>query len=204
MNTSPALIENPHEVSQPSRRAFLRGSGLAAGTAVVSGVTLASLTAHTARANGAHYEGDRGRDWQFAGYRSEYGELKPVADQNGEHILALPGGFRYVTFSRIGARMSDGNLVPRAHDGMTCFEWKGGLVRLIRNHEVRTGPGTFNDPAMFAVGGPAGTRYDPLGVGGTTTIDFDLHRRKVVREFVSLNGSIVNARAGSRGAMPAG
>jgi hypothetical protein len=182
-----------HDVAQPARRAFLRGSTLMTGAAIVSGVTLSTLAAHTARATGRH---DDDRDWQFGGYRSEYGALAPTPDQNGDEILALPPGFRYVTFSKIGSTMSDGNIVPRAHDGMTCFEGHGHTVRLIRNHEVRTGPGAFSNPATFSMGGPANTRYDPLGVGGTVTIDFDLHRKKVVREFVSLNGTIVNCSGG--------
>ena len=76
----------------------------------------------------------------FEGYRSEYGELRPAPDQDGNHILALPREFHYVTFSKIGDMMSDGNICPRAHDGMTCLEGRGSTVRLIRNHEVRTSP----------------------------------------------------------------
>jgi uncharacterized protein len=188
---APKTVPSEQQETEPPRRSFFR---MATGAAVVSGATLASLAAHTARANGAHQQGHD--DWQFAGYRSEYGELKPTPDQNGNMVLALPAGFKYVTFSKIGERMHDGNIVPRAHDGMTCFDWKHGLVRLIRNHEVRTGPGSFNDPATLSMGGPAGTRYDPLGVAGTTTIDFDVHRKKVVRHFVSLNGTIVNCSGG--------
>ncbi len=186
-----------HDVAEPSRRSFLRGSSLMAG-AVVSGATLATFAAHSARANGNHHEKNRDHGWDndFDGWRSEYGEVRPVPDQNGNHILALPKGFQYVTFSAIGDRMSDGNIVPRAHDGMTCFEWRGSVVRLIRNHEVRTGPGAFQDPSTFSMGGPARTRYDALGVGGTVTLDFDLKRKKVLREFVSLNGTIVNCSGG--------
>jgi secreted PhoX family phosphatase len=187
-----ATRPDPNEIV-PSRRAFLRGSVGATG-AVVSGVTLSAFTAHSARATERGHDGHHGSI--FEGYRSEYGALKPVPDQNGDLILALPSGFRYVTFSKIGSRMSDGNIVPRAHDGMSCFEWHGNIVRLIRNHEVRTGPGDFNNPATFSLGGPAATRYDPLGVAGTVTVDFDLHRKKVLREFISLNGTIVNCSGG--------
>src|SRR5690606_30904456 len=90
----------------------------------------------------------------------------------------------------------DGNICPRAHDGMTCLEGRGGTVRLIRNHEVRTRPADFNNPATFSLGGPADKRYDALGVAGTVTLDFDLRKKKLVRDFISLNGTIVNCSGG--------
>lgn len=180
----------------PSRRSFLTRTGLAGGAAVVSAPTLAALAAHSARADEWKNGGQHEHDWHTQGYRSEYGSVAPTPDQDGNSILALPPGFKYVTFSKIGATMSDGNVVPRAHDGMTCFEGRGSIVRLIRNHEVRTGPGAYNDPSTFSLVGPANTRYDPLGVGGTVTVDFDLKTKKVVREFISLNGTIVNCSGG--------
>jgi uncharacterized protein len=128
--------------------------------------------------------------------RSDYGALEPKTDQDGRYVLALPRDFDYVTFSRIGDLMSDGNTCPRAHDGMTCLEGRGSLVRLIRNHEVWTSPGAFSDPDTFSMGGPADTRYDPLGVGGTVTLDFDLRKKRLVRDFISLNGSIMNCSGG--------
>lgn len=195
MKTPVPVVEEGNEVVKPTRRAFLQGSGLAAGAAVVSGTTLATLAAHTARAGNSGHDSDQ-HGWSFQGYRSEYGSLEPTPDQNGDHILALPRDFQYVTFSKIGDRLSDGNICPRAHDGMTCLEGRGSVVRLIRNHEVRTAPGAFNDPITFSLGGPADKRYDPLGVGGTVTLDFDLRKKKLVRDFISLNGSIVNCSGG--------
>jgi secreted PhoX family phosphatase len=195
MKTPTPAIEEGNEVAKPTRRSFLQGSGLAAGAAVVSGTTLATLAAHTARAGSPGYDGDR-HGWSFQGFRSDYGTLQPTPDQDGNHILALPRDFHYVTFSKIGDRLSDGNICPRAHDGMTCLEGRGSIVRLIRNHEVRTAPGAFNDPSTFSMGGPADKRYDPLGVGGTVTLDFDLRTKKLVKSFISLNGSIVNCSGG--------
>jgi hypothetical protein len=95
--------------------------------------------------------------------------------------------------------MSDGNPTPIACDGM-AFTGPNGLVRLIRNHEVRTGPG---DPTG-RVEGPNETRYDAMGVGGTTTLDFDPRGRSLVRDFVSLNGTIVNCAGGSCSTTSAG
>ena len=178
---------------RPSRRTFLQGSGLLAGATAVGGTTLAALAAHTAKATDGRH-GHR-RDW-FEQGRSEYGKLTPTPDQDGNLILALPPGFKYVTFSKTGETMTDGNIVPRAHDGMTCIDWVGGRVRLIRNHEVRTGPGSFNNPTTLSMGGPADTRYDPLGVGGTVTLEFDLIRKKLLKDYISLNGTIVNCSGG--------
>jgi hypothetical protein len=121
-----------------------------------------------------------------------YGELFRTPDQNGEEHLALPRGFRYVTFSKTGETMSDGYPVPRNHDGMTCFELPDGTIRLIRNHEVRNAAGDF----VNGVVGPAATRYDALGMGGCVTLDFDPHHKQLRRSFISINGTIVNCSGG--------
>jgi hypothetical protein len=50
-----------------------------------------------------------------------YGPLYPTRDRaTGREILALPNGFAYTTFGYIGARMSDGNVMPLALDGMAA------------------------------------------------------------------------------------
>jgi secreted PhoX family phosphatase len=127
-----------------------------------------------------------------------YGPLRRVADQRGVEVLALPAGFRYVTFSHTGSLMSDGNPTPLALDGMGSFAggWSRGrgkqrLVRLVRNSEDRNPAGT--------VGGLLGDRsaaYDPTAFGGTTTLVYDEHRRRLVQDFVSLNGTTVNCAGG--------
>ena len=79
-----------------------------------------------------------------------YGPLRPVADQRGVEVLALPAGFAYVTFGHIGTTMSDRNPTPLAHDGMGAFRGRrfehgrasGHIVRLIRNSEDRNPAGT--------------------------------------------------------------
>jgi secreted PhoX family phosphatase len=126
-----------------------------------------------------------------------YGPLVPKAPENdpdGFEILALPETFRYVAFSATGEIMSDGNPVPVNLDGMAAFRHPRAsyIVRLIRNHEVRSGPGTIAGSVL----GPAGTKYDAQGVGGTTTLDFDEKTHELVRHFVSLNGTIVNCAGG--------
>ncbi|MEO5703235.1 MAG: alkaline phosphatase PhoX [Gammaproteobacteria bacterium] len=167
-----------------NRRTFLKRSAFLAGGAVVSTSTLQILTSHSALAA----DNRRGRSPQA----NSYGALAAVRDQNGDEILALPNGFRYTTFNKIGDALTAGGFVARNLDGMAAFPGPDGTVRLIRNHEVRNTPGNL----IAAVGGPNATKYDALGVGGTVTIDYDPRHRRVVRDFVSLNGTIVNCSGG--------
>lgn len=179
------------ETEKPSRRSFLKGGVALSGAAVVSSATLGVLAAHTAHAGDDDRGGDRNRRHRAGS--SYYGELSPKPDQNGNVILALPRGFEYATFSKTGDPMLDGNICPRNHDGMGAFKGRDShIVRLIRNHEVRNAAGDFN----LGVTGSMHTRYDPKGMGGTVTIDFDTTKKRVVREFVSLNGTIVNCAGG--------
>jgi secreted PhoX family phosphatase len=134
-----------------------------------------------------------------------YGPLAPVTPSNGADIaaagfpelaafpiLALPQDFHYRAFSIIGGILSDGNPVPVNHDGMAAFRHPsdGGVVRLIRNQEDRGAPG------LGSVLGPPETRYDPLGGGGNVTLDYDERRHRLLQDYVSLNGTIVNCAGG--------
>jgi uncharacterized protein len=172
-------------LAEPQRRSFFKRGGALAG-GVVTGATLSTLTAHMAWAHDERRRDDRDR----RGRRSDYGELSPTPDQNGDRFLALPKGFEYVTFSKTGEPFGNGLLVPAAHDGMAVFEGPGHTVRLIRNHEVTA----INAP--FPVRGPAALKYDAKGPGGCTTLDFDTHRKRLVRQFVSISGSINNCSGG--------
>jgi secreted PhoX family phosphatase len=163
------------------RRTFLRHS---AGTAAAATIALRTLGAHAAWAT----EGS-----STAVEPDGYGPLRRRRSANTrEELLALPAGFHYAVISQANEVMSDGNPTPIAFDGMAAFEGPDRSVRLIRNHEVRTTPGS----PIGRVLGPAATMYDPLGVGGTTTLDFDPRKRELVRDFVSLNGTIVNCAGG--------
>jgi hypothetical protein len=167
-----------------SRRGFLKRSA----GGIVSASTLSLFATHAAWAQG-HNQGVNPN----AALERGYGPLAPTPDQNGDAILALPAGFSYVTFSKTGSPLvSGGGMVARNHDGMTALPGPDGTVRLIRNHEVRNAPGNF----AFGIVGPAGTRYDPLGAGGTITVDYDPLAKMPVREFISLNGTIVNCSGG--------
>jgi secreted PhoX family phosphatase len=120
-----------------------------------------------------------------------YGSLRPTKARNtGEEILTLPEGFEYNIIGRTGAKMSDSNPTPAAHDGMAAFNVKGEL-RLVRNHEINGGVG--RDGAAF---GDAALAYDPKAGGGTTTLIIDPKTREIVKDFVSLNGTLQNCAGG--------
>jgi secreted PhoX family phosphatase len=165
------------------RRGFFKRTG-----AVVGGATLSTLNAHMALANDEEHHSSR----RERGRRSDYGDLHPTPDQDGNAILALPKDFRYVTFSKTGEAFGSGLIVPRNHDGMACFEGRGHIVRLIRNHEVRNAAGDFT----LGVNAPAHLRYDTKGMGGCMTLDFDTKRKRLVRQFISIGGTIVNCSGG--------
>jgi secreted PhoX family phosphatase len=171
------------------RREFLKRSALLTGGAAVTTATLQMLSAHKAWAASVQGRGARGGSPMALGY----GPLYPAPDQDRNEILALPAGFHYVTFGKTGdALLNGGGIHARNHDGMGAFPGPDGTIRLIRNHEVRNAP---NDFAMGLAGDP-GTRYDARAMGGTITIDYDPIRRRTVREFISLNGTIVNCSGG--------
>lgn len=168
------------------RRSFLGRSLAVAGGALASGVALGALDAHAAWAAAGRPPRDPGG--------SGYGPLRRTpAGNTREELLALPAGFSYVVFGVTGSMMSDGNPTPIAHDGMAAFPGPNGhTVRLIRNHEVRTRPAT----PVGRVHVEGSRRYDELGVAGTTTLDVDPRSGKVLQDFVSLNGTIVNCAGG--------
>ena len=158
------------------RRAFLARSAAAASGTVVGSEALARLANRSALADLR----PRGRG---------YGPLKRKRDQDGRFILALPAGFSYVTFGEIGSPMSDGRPTPLALDGMAAFRGPRRTVRLIRNSEDRNVP-----PAGGITPGPGA--YDPVAGGGTVTLDYDPRKRRLVRSFVSLEGTTVNCAGG--------
>ncbi|HEV3008675.1 MAG TPA: alkaline phosphatase PhoX [Burkholderiales bacterium] len=178
-------MENQTKTSP--RRNFFKSTG-----AVVTGATLSALGAHMALAHDDHGRGHDRDDDRRRGRRSDYGDLQPTPDQDGSTVLALPKDFRYVTFSKTGEAFGNGLLVARNHDGMACFEGRGDIVRLIRNHEVRNAAGDFT----LGVNAPAHLRYDPKGMGGCMTLDFDTKRKRLVRQFISIGGTIVNCSGG--------
>jgi secreted PhoX family phosphatase len=163
-------------VTSMDRRAFLARTAAAASGSVVATEALARLTNRAALAD-------------MSAQATGYGKLIPKPDQDGRFVLALPRRFSYVTFGDIGSPLSDGTPTPLALDGMAAFRGPRGTVRLIRNHEDRNVPPAASLPTK------PGT-YDPLAGGGTTTLDYDPKRRRLVRSFISLDGTTVNCAGG--------
>lgn len=120
-----------------------------------------------------------------------YGEIFPTIAKNvDETFLSLPKGFEYNVIGRITGQMSDGRPTPAAHDGMWTFKVKDQL-RIVRNHEVS------NSSLPRAGAGIGSTNhYDEMAGGGTTTLVIDPKTRTVVRDFVSLSGTMINCAGG--------
>lgn len=119
-----------------------------------------------------------------------YGELIPTAAKNtGETFLALPKGFEYNVFGKVKGTMSDGNPTPAAHDGMATFK-VGNELRLIRNHEISGGRVPKPNAAIGA------NPYDEGAGGGTTTLIVNPKTHELVRDFVSLSGTLINCAGG--------
>ena len=119
-----------------------------------------------------------------------FGELLPVPALNtGETHLALPKNFQYKVIGKVGKLMSDNRETPRAHDGMALFQLRNEW-RIVRNHEI-------NDrlPKNEVVIGSA-NHYDETAGGGTTTLVIDPKTREIVRDFVSLSGTLNNCAGG--------
>ena len=127
--------------------------------------------------------------------RGGYGDLIPSPDCPE---LMIPRGFRVIKISETLApsKADPWFTVPQAFDGMATFAMPNGNVRLIRNHEI-------GDPAAVAKPlAPNGPTYDIRGGGGTTTLEVHIdadsqdNRVTLLKEFVSLSGTVVNCAGG--------
>ncbi|MGI8640884.1 MAG: alkaline phosphatase PhoX [Pyrinomonadaceae bacterium] len=120
-----------------------------------------------------------------------FGELSPVAARNtGETFLALPKGFEYKVFGKVGDVMTDKQKTPPAHDAMATFQVQGDL-RIVRNHEV------YNRFPSDGAAIGANNHYDPTAGGGTTTLVINRKSREIVKDFVSLSGTLNNCAGGA-------
>lgn len=120
-----------------------------------------------------------------------FGDLIPTAAKNtGETFLSLPKGFEYNVIGRSKSVMADGRVTPGAHDGMWTFK-VGNELRIVRNHEVSNGK---VPKAGAAIGNS--NHYDETAAGGTTTLVIDPKTRTVIRDFVSLSGTMINCAGG--------
>ncbi len=120
-----------------------------------------------------------------------FGELLPTPTRNtGETFLALPKGFEYNVIGKVKSEMSDGRPTPSRHDGQWTFK-VGRELRIVRNHEVSNS----SLPVPNAGIGTA-NHYDETCGGGTTTLVIDPKKKEIVRDFVSLSGTLINCSGG--------
>lgn len=168
-----------------SRRNFLKAS--AAVTIGFGG--LASLLSSSYRGNVLPSAG------------TGYGELLP----DPEGIFNLPKGFSYQILSGTGNPMSDGFYVPGLPDGMAAFPGSDGLTILIINHEVN--PASGNELGAFGKNNELLTNISKdlffdyargvkPALGGTSTLIYDTKTGKVVRQYLSLAGTLRNCAGG--------
>src|SRR5690606_2377340 len=166
----------------PNRRGFLQQSFSGA---VLLAPSLQGLMA-CARATAA---GDASLLPAVAGSgEGGYGPLRAAGPE-----LALPAGFSYTVLTRNGKPMSDGTPTPGAFDGMAEFALPTGNARRICNHENRDTPRTARPK------GDVSKAYDARAGGCTTSLEVRIAEGgvpEVVRDFISLNGTIVNCAGG--------
>jgi secreted PhoX family phosphatase len=119
-----------------TRRTFLRGSALTAGSAALALTPGATALAHRPR--------------------SGYGRL--VKDPNG--LLDLPRGFSYRVVQTIEDKLSNGAGVPGDFDGMVALAGPRNTTLLVRNHELTPRDTTKNPVPQgnpYAQDAPGGT-----------------------------------------------
>lgn len=120
-------------------------------------------------------------------------------------LFDLPQGFSYKIISNFGDKMDDGFYVPHRPDGMATFPGPDGLTILIRNHEVNAAKGGAEsafgeDFGLTSKLSPEdfydyGNDNNP-GQGGTTTVVYDTENQEVVKQYLSLAGTIRNCAGG--------
>ncbi len=132
---------------------------------------------------------------------SRIGPLRP----DPEKILDLPPGLHHRVISRAGETMSDGLLVPGAHDGMATFPGADGRIILVRNHEMQTHwtQGRAFRENYADLPEPVRSRFYDRGngttpaLGGTTTSLFNPSTGEVEQQFMSLAGTEINCAGGA-------
>lgn len=130
-----------------------------------------------------------------------FGPLKP----DPHKLFDLPEGFSYNVVSNFGDAMDDGFFVPHRPDGMAAFPGPDGLTILIRNHEVNPAKGgaesAFGEDFSLTDKLNPDDFYDfgqdnNPGQGGTTTVVYDTKKQAVVKQYLSLTGTLRNCAGG--------
>jgi len=166
------------------RRDFIRKSAMASGVLLAPSLSGLISCAEPLASNGEPslrkaQKGEGG-----------YGPLSPSKDVGD--IISIPRGFHAALLGTAGDEMIGGT-VPNAFDGMAAFAAGAGLVRLVRNHELRDTPAL--SPRPFG-----GSPYDSLAPAGNTTVEVNVRpdgKASVVKQFASLTGTFVNCAGGT-------
>ena len=123
---------------------------------------------------------------------------KMIKDPN--KVLDVHKSLSYNIISTKGNKMSDGYRVPGSPDGMSAFSIDQGHTVLVRNHELsRTSGrlmGPFSNPKNDAIA-LGDKHYDKNAFGGTTNIVINNISNQVVKEYLSLSGTMTNCAGGS-------
>lgn len=119
-----------------------------------------------------------------------------------KQLFDLPSGFSYQIISRVGDEMADGLLAPDKPDGMATFASPEGHTLVVRNHEIAPNDvGPFGEGAKLLDKVDRSLVYD-LGErgkpchAGTTTLVYDTKNQKLVKQYLSLSGTIRNCAGG--------
>ena len=125
-----------------------------------------------------------------------------ITDQNlkidPNSIIDLHPSLKYKIISEKDLMMSDGFKVPGLADGMGSFLVDNNIV-LVRNHEIvprhgmKVGPFYNADEQIGLLGNK---HYDEKAIGGTTNIVLDKDSKKVLKEYLSLSGTMQNCAGG--------
>jgi len=159
--------------AKTSRRGFLTHSAAAIGSVSVAGAFRTFL----ARAK------DRPNRRPIG-----YGRPVPTPDETtGLKLIALPKGFRYLSFGWTKDPMTGGGLTPGVHDGMAVIDESSGKLTLCRNHELSS------DTKPFAA---AELSFDRRASGGCTLLTFDASAGKWESARPAISGTVRNCAGG--------
>ena len=131
-----------------------------------------------------------------------------INDSKG--IINLPEGFSYKIISKFEDKMNDGLNVPDAADGMACFKGKKDNIILVRNHELGHMPFLENSILDKYPFGKNQNKFMKKNkkkfydikknktecFGGTTNIVYNTKSKKIINQYLSLAGTLVNCSGG--------